>query len=244
MAEEAKTTAEEQVNNTEAVTEAEVKDQKEETVGEAISEKKVEKPESVPLASFLELKKDNKELAKQLKEIQKSIEAGASKKEVSTDLRALAEEHNVDVDFLTKLSDALKAQNEKDIDEKVSAKLKPLEDKEKQEKINAIFEEKFGKALEAMPEYKDIVNKEVIKSLSLNPAYQNKTWRQIIEGAYGHLITGKKTLESSTARGGKDDNQDVDIDRAGKDSKYFSEVMANPELKKKYNASLAERLKL
>jgi hypothetical protein len=237
MADEAKNTAEEQVNNTETVTEAVVETRTEETVGETISEKK---PESVPLAAFLELKKDNKELSKQMKELQKTIEAGATAKQVESDIKSIADAHNVDADFLDEFAAAI----EKRAEEKVSAKLKPLEEKEKQSKINAIFEEKFGQTIESMPEYKDIVNKDVIKSLSLDPANQNKTWRQIIEGAYGHLIVGKKTLESSTARGGKDDNQDVDFDKARTDSKYFSEVMANPELKKKYNATLAERLKL
>lgn len=237
MAEEAKNTAEEQVNNTETVTKAVVETKTEETVGETISDKK---PESVPLAAFLELKKDNKELSKQMKELQKTIEAGATAKQVESDIKSIADAHNVDADFLDEFAAAI----EKRAEEKVSAKLKPLEEKEKQTKINAIFEEKFGQTIESMPEYKDIVNKEVIKSLSLDPANQNKTWRQIIEGAYGHLIVGKKTLESSTARGGKDDNQEVDFDKAKTDSKYFSEVMANPELKKKYNANLAERLKL
>lgn len=240
---EADKTAEEQVNSTETVTEAvaETTDatvvdaKKEETVGEALS-----KPESVPLSVFLELKKDNKELAKQMKDLQKSIETGATKKEVSADLKALADEHNVDIDFLEKLVDTLGAKAE----EKISSKLKPLEDKERKIKSDSIFEDKFGKAIEAMPEYKDIVSKDVIKSLSLDPANQNKTWRQIIEGAYGHLITGRKTLESSTARGGKEDSQEVDFAKAAKDTKYFSEIMANPELKKKYNTGLAERLRL
>lgn len=227
---------------TEAVAETKVEAKKEETVGEALSEKK--EPRMVPEAVLLEYKNANKELKKDLKELKALIESGASKKEVSTDLKAIADEHNVDAEFLQKFAEAIKAQAEKEIEEKVSSKLKPLEEKEKREKLDSIFKENYLRALEANPEYKDIANEAVIKSLSLDPSNQNKTWSQLLEMTYGHLVTGKKTMETSTARGGKDDNQKVDFDRATTDSKYFAEIMANPELKKEYNETLVQRLKL
>jgi hypothetical protein len=248
---EVKDAAEVQDNTTKTVTKtvAEVKPEgstevkKEETIGEVLADKKPE-PRMVPEAALLEYKNSNKELKKDLKELKDLIESGASKKEISTDLKALADEHNVDPEFLSKFAESIKAQNKKDIDDEVSARLKPLEEKDKKAKIDKIFKENYDKALEAMPEYKDIANEAVIKSLSLDPANQNKTWTQIIEEAYGHLITGKRTMESPTARGGRDDNQDVDVARASKDPSYFKEVMADPVKKAKYNAGLAERLKL
>jgi hypothetical protein len=241
MADEAKNAAEELANNTNAEVIAEAK--QEETIGETINPEKKE-PKVVPEATFLELKNANKELKKDLKELKQLIESGGSKKEVSSDLKAIAEEHNVDAEFLSKFAESIESKANKDIDEKISAKLKPLEEKERQTKIDSIFEDKFAKAIEAMPEYKDIANKDVIKSLSLDPNNANKTWKQIIEGAYGHLITGRKTMETSKPGSGKNSDQDVDIERAGKDTAYFKEVMANPELKKKYNAELTSRLRI
>jgi hypothetical protein len=224
---------------TEAVAETKVEAVKEETVGEVLNPEKKE-PKLVPEAVLLEYKNANKELKRDLKELKTLIESGATKKVVSTDIKAIAEEHNVDIDFLEKLASALEAR----ADEKVSSKMKPLEEKERLSKINEVFEASYAKALEKMPEYKDIANKEVIKSLSLDPANQNKTWTQIIEGAYGHLIQGRKTFESSAPSGSKGDDQEVDFDKARKDSNYFNEVMASPTLKAKYNNGLAERLKL
>jgi hypothetical protein len=236
---EAKDAQEVESKETETVTEAVVETKTEETVGEVLNPEKKE-PKLVPEAVLLEYKNANKELKRDLKELKTLIESGASKKEVSTDLKAIAEEHNVDLDFLEKLTLALEAR----ADEKVSSKLKPLEEKERLSKINEVFEASYAKAIEKMPEYKDIASKEVIKSLSLDPANQNKTWTQIIEGAYGHLIQGKKTFESSAPSGLKGDDQEVDFDKARKDPNYFTEVMANPTLKEKYNKGLAERLKL
>jgi hypothetical protein len=94
-----------------------------------------------------------------------------------------------------------------------------------------------------MPEYKNIANKDVIKSLSLDPKNANKTFAKILEDSYGHLITGKKTLEKTTVRGGNSDSP-IDFNKAAKDMEYYKEIMANPELKKKYNESLTDRIKL
>lgn len=239
MDEQSKKAAEEQAKNTEGAKEGKKPEEKqEETIADALETKKKEQ-KLVPEAVLLEYKNANKELKRDLKELKQLIESGATKKEISSDIKALADEHNVDPDFLQKFAAAIK----KSTEEEISAKVKPFEEKERQEKINTLFEDHFKKAIEKMPEYKDVVNKDVIKTLSLNPANQNKTFTQIIEEAFGHLIKGKKTLESSSPSG-KEESQDVDFDKAVKDAKYFSEIMANPLLKEKYNKGLAERLKL
>lgn len=247
MSEELTPTAEEQAQETEPTTvveqEAPVAEAEAETVGEALGHVLPEKKdESVPLAKFLEMKKENKAMAQQMKELQKSIEAGASKKEVTQDLKALSEKHGVDADFLQEFADAVRAKAEAEIDEKMESKFKPLEEKERAKKIDAAFNEHYAKALEQVPEYEGIVNKDVIKTLSLNPANANKTFIKIIEESYGHLITGKRSLDTASTRAGKNDSSEVDIERTRKDSAYFKEVMADPNLKKKYNDSLTSRI--
>lgn len=208
--------------------------QQEQTIGEAIESSQATKEEVVPLSAFLEIKKENKALSREMKEIKKSIEEGASRSEVNADLSAIAEKHNVDADFLKDFAKAVRAEAKKETDEEINAKLKPMQEKERMEKINQAFQTHFDKAMESMPEYAGTVNKEVIKALSLMPQNSNKTFTKLIEESFGHLVAGKKSIESASSRVSKNDNTDVDVARANKDPEYFSEVMASPESKKKY----------
>lgn len=244
MGEELKTapaTESDKVANTTSEVKTDAKPEvKEETVGSVVSPEK--KEETVPLSAFLEIKNSNKELSKQMKDLQKSIEEGANRKEVSSDIKAIAEQHGVDESFLKDFADSIKKQAESEIDEKISSRFKPLEDKDKAEKFNQTFDQHYSKALERMPEFDGVANKEVIKALATNPANASKTFSQLLEEAYGHLIQGKKTLDAGGSRGNKNDNLTVDIDKAKKDPAYFKEVMADPNLKKQYNDALSNRL--
>jgi len=237
-AEEAKAEAEKKAKeeaDAKAKADLEVKEAK---VGEILNPKEPPKEDArmVPEAVLLEYKNQNKELRKDIREL---IESGASKTEVSEDLDKIAEEHNVDIGFLNKLAKSIKSS----VEAEMVSKMKPIQDRENSEKIDKIFKEHFGKTLEAMPEFKGVVKEEVIKALSLSPENANKTFAQIIEETYGHLIPGRKTIESQGGRGGGEITE-IDFVKAKKDTEYFKEIMANPELKKKYNESLVSRLKL
>lgn len=206
---------------------------KEETVGEAleIPEAVTPKEDTVSLKKYMSEKNARKELEAQLQALQDAPHR--TSKQVSTDLKALADEHNVDVDFLEKLTETIEARNEA----KTEAKLQPLREKERQEKIEIAFSSAYDRTMALMPEYAHVVNRNVIKTLSLDPANKNKTFTQIIEEAYGSAIGGKKTVERATNRvasiGG-----DLDYARAKSDNDYFKEVMADPVLKKQYNDKL------
>lgn len=54
--------------------------------------------------------------------------------------------------------------------------------------IEEIFSENFNKVMEGMPEYKDVVNRDVIKELSLLPQNAKKTFQQIVEETYKDKI--------------------------------------------------------
>lgn len=213
-----------------------------ETIGDVLDPKD-KKPEgkTVPEAAFLDLKNANKELKRDLAALQRSIEEGASAEDVSADIDAIGEEFGVDKKFLKKLATAIRKDADKDAEEKLAGRLKPLEAKERQDKIDKVFGTHFDKAMAEMPEFASVVNRDVIKSLSLDPANQNKTFAQLIEDTYGKAVPGKRTLETTTARGGKS-NDPIDYTRAVKDPAYFSEIMSNPDTKKEYNAGLTERL--
>lgn len=199
--------------------------------------------DTVPLATFLEIKKDNKELAKAVKDLETLVRQGAAPVEVSDEIAALGKEFDVDSQFLSKLTTVLTNRARGEAKAEAEATLKPLQEKERQAAIDQAFKTHFDAALEAAPEFKGIANADVIKTLSLDPKNANKTFAQIIEDTYGALIPGKRTIETTQPGGGKEP-ETIDFDRAGKDGEYFKQIMANPTLKAKYNAELPKRLKL
>jgi len=201
------------------------------------------KAKTVPEAVFLEEKKERKELARELKDIKKLLEEGASRKEVSADVKDIAEEFGLSEDAVAKLISKVGEQTKAEYDKEIEAKLAPIQAKERAESVDKTFNEHFDKLMEAMPEFKDIASKEVIKTLSLDPKNANKTFAKILEESYGHLVTGKKTIEKTQARGGVSDSP-IDFKKAKTDMEYYKEIMANPESKAKYNEGLIERLRL
>lgn len=240
MAEEVKLTEGEQVKAPEVKVE-ESKDAP--TIGdvmgtEAKEESKVEEPKTIGLDKFLELKKENKEFKKAIKSLESQIQEGGTKEEISESISDLSEEYpDVDPKFLQKLVKTIKAESERDLDDKVSSKLKPFEEKEKREKLQTIFKEGFTQAMETMPEYNKVVNEDTIFKLSLIPDNQKKTFAQLIEETYGNAIGGKRTMQTTTPGGGKEP-EPLDVARAAKDTTYFLEVMANPKLKAEYNRQM------
>lgn len=207
---------------------------KEETVAEALHVPEVEEPkqDTVSLNKYMKEKKARQELEAQVAELTANS-TNRTQRQISTDLKELAQEHNVDVDFLEKLSETIEARQEA----KTEAKLQPIREKERQEKIEIAFGTAYDRTMAQMPEYANVVNRSVIKTLSLDPANANKTFAQIIEDTYGNAIGGKRTIETATHRGGNTSGE-LDYKRATQDVAYFKEVMADPSLKAKYNAEM------
>jgi hypothetical protein len=152
-------------------------------------------------------------------------------------LQSIADKYDVDLNFLSELSSVIYAQAKGDAEEAI----KPVLEKEAKERVDKALTENINKALEVMPEYEGVVNKDVLKSLARLPENKNKTFQQLIEETYSKTVTGKKTMETSTPRGGKDVG--IDWSRV-KDPSYFSQIMADPELKKQYNEKLISRINL
>lgn len=234
----AKNTEAEETEISEEETEASEETPKETSAEPTIEETIGEQPDDrVPLKTFLEIKNEKKALERELKRVRSSAQQGATKSEIRADLQAIADKYDVDVDFLTELSSVIYAQAKGDAEEVI----KPVLEKEAKERVDKALTENINKALEVMPEYEGVVNKDVLKSLARLPENKNKTFQQLIEETYSKTVTGKRTMETSTPRGGKELVYD---ESRINDPEYFSEVMASPELKKKYNDSLVDRLKL
>lgn len=213
---------------------------KEETIAAAIEDKETKIPDAIPYNRFQEKVSENKELKDRVAELEKAIQdRDLSKTEVSTEVRDIAEEFGIDEGVLGKLASRLQAQAEQSIE----ARLAPLTAKEKQEKQDRLLTNMLNKALEANPDYADIVDPDVIKQLALNPANANKTMTQLIEKTYGKAIvpSSKKTMET-TSPGKSEAIDTVDYDRAQSDSEYFSRIKSDPELKEKYNQEMIKRM--
>ncbi len=133
---------------------------------------------------------------------------------------------------------------EKDPDVKALAKqLAEIQAKEKRAERDVKLANGLAKALESAPEFKDVANADVIKQMALNPANKDKTFVQLLEEAYGNALGGRRTIETTTPRGGAADTK-VDIDRTKKDKDYLREVLSNPDMKKQYNESIQDRIGL
>lgn len=124
---------------------------------------------------------------------------------------------------------------------KLAEKLERIEKNEQMSRMEKIFHDNLSKTLENNPEYKDIVNVEVIKALAFNPANANKTYKQLLEEAYGNALGGRRTVETTVPRGGAKDTK-VDMQRAKTDAAYRREVLADPDLRKQYNEGLTDRV--
>lgn len=124
---------------------------------------------------------------------------------------------------------------------KLADKLEQIERKENMSRMERVFYENISKTLDNNPEYKDVVNIEVIKTLAFNPANANKTYKALLEEAYGNATPGRRTVETTVPRGGAKDTQ-LDRKRAETDVAYRREVLADPELRKQYNEGLTDRV--
>jgi hypothetical protein len=216
----------------------EIKEEK--TIGELLqgeSKKETPKSEFTP-ADFMAVKSKNKELARTVKELQEKIAEGAKSSDIDSDVDAiLAEFPDVDKKFIQLVTKQAKEAARAEMEEKFA----PIEADRKATEFKKVFNKFYKDALDKMPEYAEIVNKEVIMSLAGHKANANKTIPQIIEETYGNAIGGKRTIETTVPRGGKDP-VGVDFQRATRDTAYFKEIMANPDLKKEYNAGLLKRI--
>lgn len=195
----------------------------------------------VPEAKFLEYKKENKEIKKELAQLKQLIAEGATTREVNDEIESLAKEHDINIDFLKKLSSTI----EKDLSKKLSKVEVKEDNKEEDEKpilnVDKAFNEHFDRVMQHLPDFQGIVNKDIIKSLALDPKNGNKTLTQLIEDTYGAVLSGKKTLDTAKIGGGKEP-QPLDFKRAQMDIEYRRNVVfADPDLKRQYNAQMLTR---
>jgi len=206
----------------------------EQTIGDMVGETQPKAEELDYTKAFFSEKKARKAAERELKALRESIERGASQEEISDDIAEISDEFDISPEFLQKLASSIKTQTERDLDAKYASK---LGEKESKEKFDDVFGKAFDSALERGPEFKNIANTDVIKTLAKLPQNSHKTVLQLLEETYGNALTGKRTIETTTPGGGKDP-EPLDLKRAGVDIEYYNQVMADSKKKAQYNAHM------
>jgi len=216
-----------------------------ETINDIVQEPKETPKETVGLDKYMTEKKARQAAEKKIADLEQAIKDGATQKEISSDIEAIGNEYGVDKDFLVKLTKSIKSELGSEFD----SKLKPITEEKEKVKFDSTFNQKLNDALENMPEYKNIVNPDMLKQLVLARDGSGKlingniSMEQLIENTYVNALGGKRVLETTTPRG-RQEPLEVDFEKARTDSAYFGEVMANPTLRAKYNSNIEKRLNL
>lgn len=208
------------------------------------SSERGEEKATVGLPKYMEEKKARQSLEKEVARLNDLIKnGGSSKEDIAEDIEALTKEYEeVDPVFLDKLVRTIEARAEKKFKGELDEAVKPLRESIEEKRISEAFATHFDRAMQAMPEYKNIVDPNVIKTLSLDPENEDKTFSELIEETYGKFVTGKKTMEEKTQPGGGKEPESVDFAKARKDPEYFKMIMANPRLKAEYNKDIHKRI--
>jgi hypothetical protein len=214
-----------------------------ETINDIVQEPKEVPKETVGLDKYMSEKKARQAAEKKIADLETAIKNGATQQEISSDIESIGNEYGVDKDFLAKLTKSIKSELGSEFD----SKLKPITEEKEKAKFEATFSQKLNDALENMPEYKNVVNPEVLKQLVLVRDNSGKlingniSMEQLIENTYVNAVGGKRTIEK-TSPTGRQDPLEIDAQRMNTDTAYYKEVMSNPILKAKYNAGSADRL--
>lgn len=186
-------------------------------------------PETVPLAVFLDLKKDLKDLKSEL-ETAKSSEKSSVQAEGFADLTS--KYPDVSADFIKDMLGAATLEAQKKIEQKYNPIIEKQEQKEKQIAFDTAFNNLFEKTLQDNPDLPKTIDKELVKELALTPKYINVPLSDILIKMYGSNNTGKASSENE-ARTGADVVEDVvDFNKITPEQK--NAILADDKARVKY----------
>lgn len=194
-------------------------------------EAEAESEETVPLATFLEMKKELSDLKKQ----------NLSSSERDASIEAIANEYDVDLVFANKLADAITAKATKE----VQKQYEPLVQKQKQAETDKMFDSVYGKAIESMPEYAGIANKDVVKKLALDPSNKKKTVKQIMKEVYGSVVDRIDAQPGQSFEAPRAKNRNVnDLDFGNLSAEDHDLIASDPKLRAQYGDWMVKNMNL
>lgn len=194
-------------------------------------EKKAEQDtQTVPLAAYLDLKNDVKELKQALKDRDSKVDNTTA---VAAGVAELAAKYpDVNIDFITDMVSA----STKKAQEAIEAKYSPIIERQEAEKKNEKFEKAFDNAkAKVMEENPDLptVDWDAIKTLALTPNYINLPLADVVQKVYGGIINKGRASSENDMRSGADRVEDV-VDFENLTPEQHTKVMANPKARKAY----------
>lgn len=207
--------------------------------------------ETVPLKKYMVEKNSKRALEKQVQDLQTEITrlqtSGMTASEVKIDVKELAKKYDMDEDALADILQASynmsKERITKEIEDKLTPQLAEFEGMKK-EKEKQAFELKFQTALDQtlndMPEFKDLVDKEDLKTWIRSGKYSKLSLPQLIEQKYGKFVQGKKTIENNYNP--TRESAPIDISKPLSDEEILR-MDKDPELKKRWAQGLQDRLR-
>lgn len=207
--------------------------------------------DNIPLKKFMAEKNARRDAEAKAKELEAEISnlrnSPKSDNQIKLDVSYLSDKHGIDEEVLRDILEASysmsKDKIKQELEQEFNPKLAEFEGMKK-EKEKQVFETKFqntlNSTLEEMPEFKDLVDTEDLKTWIRSGQYSKLSLPQLIEQKYGKFVVGKKAIENNITSGRETalpSKTDVLTDE------QFLQLDTNPELKKRWAEGLEERLR-
>lgn len=176
--------------------------------------------ETVPLAVYLELKNELKEVKKS----QKDMTPKEKIADTNDAIKSISEKFNVDENFLAAI--------EKMAEEKVKPIVEERENEKKIKQFNEQFDKIYNQEISKNPDFEN-VDKELVKTLSMTEQYKNTPIPEIIEKLAGTTgMKGRPSSEDDVRTASDIMESGVNFEKLSK--KDLDTVLADPKAKAKY----------
>lgn len=194
-----------------------------------LPEEQKTEPKVVPEAAFLELKSELKALKKELKDAKTSEQKAV----IVSDIRDLTEKYpDVDKSFIQDILNSATIEATKKIEEKYTPILQKQEQEKKIQEFNKAFDNLYEKTLNENPELPSNIDKEIVKTLAMTPAYRKIPLSEVIKKIYGENTPSKITTENETRTGADKIDDIVSFEKITPEQKKL--IMSDEKSRKKY----------
>lgn len=185
--------------------------------------------ETVPLATYLAVKDDVKQLKKEIKELKT-----APKSERAEDVEALANKYGVDESFIEDMLAVATKKAQKEMETKYVPEIETLKSERAKETFDKKFNELYTQEIEALKEeWVEIpkgVDKETIKALAI--ANPKTPVRDILKKLYPPEEKSRWTTENDTRPAMDIVGDIVDVNNLSKEQQ--ARILADPKARQKY----------
>lgn len=203
--------------------------------------------DAIPLKKFMAEKNARREAEQKAKELESELTKlrTAPKTETPASIKAISEKYDIGEDVLSDILNASYVMTKDKVREELEAEFNPkLAEFEsiKRENSQKTFETKFNDALtdtlKDMPEYKDLIDTDDLKTWVKSGKYSKLNLSQLIEQKYGKFVQGKKTIEQGHSA------REVEVaDVSNMTDADYQKLDSDPALKEKWAKSLPDRLR-